>query len=299
MKQILTYPKYKDYTLFVVISLIATYNTLAQLKPVNAAYYANEFLMNPAMAGREELLNASIGFRQQLSSITGAPQTQFLTADYGFDAKSGVGLKVYSDKAGLLRETSVAATYAYHLPLGDESHLNFGIAATFTNNRLNHNLLNGDMDDPDAMDVNRRNTYIDSDFGLAYTSAATTLQAVFPNMVANLKKDKAAEVDHSLFFAAASYRFITDAGKIEPKLVYRGIKGFKNIVDVATNFSFQSGTKNQLNIMGIYHSSKNATFGFGITHNDHFSFNSSYTMGSSQIRSYTIGDLEIGIALKL
>lgn len=299
MNPIFTYPKNKKYGFLMVIGLLSTYNSIAQLKPLNVAYYANEFIINPAMAGREQLLIASIGFRQQLSSITGAPQTQFITADYGFDTKSGIGLKVYSDKAGLLRETSVAATYAYHLPLGHENHLNFGVSATFTNNRLNHNLLSGDSDDPDAIDVNRRDTYIDSDFGIAYTSATLTLQAAFPNMIANLKKGKEAEIDYALFFAAASYQFTTATGKVEPKLVYRGIKGFNNILDVATNFTFQSSTKNRLNIMGVYHSSRNATFGFGITHNDSFTFNSSYTMGTSQMRNYTIGDLELGIAFKL
>lgn len=275
------------------------YQVSAQLRPANAIYYFNEYLMNPAMAGKEKSTNISLGYRQQMTSFSGAPQNQFLAVDHGFDNKSGLGIKLNNDKAGLLKQTSIAATYAYHLPLGDQERLSFGLSATFTNHRLNESLLSGDPDDPDATGVNERKTYIDSDFGMAYRSASLTIQGVFPNMIATLNNSRITDTDYALFYSAISYRFVTDLGLAEPKLAYRGIKGFKNVVDLGTNFLFNSTTKNQFNLLGIYHSSNNATFGLGITFNSSFSFNSSYTMGTSQLKGYTIGDLELGVSLKL
>ncbi|RZK55857.1 MAG: type IX secretion system membrane protein PorP/SprF [Pedobacter sp.] len=283
----------------VLLCIINSKNAIAQLKPANAIYYFNEFLINPSMAGKESAVNASIGYRQQLSSFIGAPQNQFLAVDYGFDGKSGVGLKINNDKAGLLRQTSLAVTYAYHLPLNNDNRLSFGVSASFTNDRLNERILNGDPNDPDIVDVNQRKLYVDSDFGMTYTSKAITVQAVFPNMVATLKDSRSTEANYALFFSSVSYRVETNLGLLEPKVVFRGIKGFKNIVDVGTNFLFNSTTKNQFNVMGLYHSSKNATVGFGINFSERYKFNGSYTMGTTQLQGYSSGDFEIGLGLKL
>ncbi|RZL50077.1 MAG: type IX secretion system membrane protein PorP/SprF [Pedobacter sp.] len=290
----------------IVLTLLATITCLlnsnkssAQLKPANAIYYFNEFLINPSMAGKEEAFSASLGYRQQLSSFAGAPQNQFLAVDYGFDSKSGVGLKINNDKAGLLRQTTISATYAYHLPINELDRLSFGISATLTNDRLNESAINGDPNDPDVADVNQRKTYVDSDFGMTYRGKALKIQAVFPNMIASLKDSRNTEANYALFFSAISYRIETDLGVIEPKVAFRGIKGFKNIVDVGTNLQFKSTTKNQFNIMGLYHSSKNATIGFGINFNDRYAFNGSYTLGTTQLQGYSTGDFEIGLGLKL
>ncbi|RZL66221.1 MAG: type IX secretion system membrane protein PorP/SprF [Pedobacter sp.] len=285
--------------LAIMFCLINGNKAVAQLKPANAIYYFNEFLINPSIAGREEVLKASIGYRQQLSSFNGAPQNQFLAVDYGFDSKSGIGLKINNDKAGLLRQTSISATYAYHLPLNELDRLSFGISASFTNDRLNESIINGDPNDPDVADVNQRKAYVDSDFGMTYKGKALTIQAVFPNMVATIKNSRSTEANYALFFSSVSYSVETDLGLVEPKVVFRGIKGFKNIVDVGTNFQFKSTTKNQFNIMGLYHSSKNATVGFGINFNDRYAFNGSYTMATTQLQGYSTGDFEIGLGLKL
>ena len=300
MKKLEELGKWNKFGIAMLIALFSVNNkTLAQLKPANAVYYFNEYLINPAMAGKEQVLKASVGYRQQLSSFAGAPQNQFLAVDYGFDGKSGIGLKFNNDKAGLLRQTSAALTYAYHLPLNEVDRLSFGLSGTFTNDRLNEGSLIGDINDPDAMDVNQRKTYFDSDFGIAYRNKQLTIQAVFPNMIATLKNNRETEADYSTFFTAVSYQFETDLGLLEPKLTYRGIKGFKNVLDVGTNFLFQSNTKNQFNLMGFYHSSKSATIGFGMTFNSRYSFIGSYSINTTQLQNYSNGDFEIGIALKL
>ncbi|TCD26904.1 type IX secretion system membrane protein PorP/SprF [Pedobacter psychrodurus] len=301
MEKLNKYHKWNKVGIVMLIVLFSFNNeTFAQLKPANAIYYFNEYLVNPAIAGKEaKVVKASLGYRQQLSSFAGAPQNQFLAVDYGFDQKSGVGLKFNNDKAGLLRQTSVALTYAYHLPLNEEDRLSFGISGTFTNNRLNESSLIGDNSDPDAMDVNQRKTYFDSDFGIVYHNKLITVQAVFPNMIATLKNNRETEADYSTFFTAVSYKFETDLGLLEPKLTYRGIKGFKNVLDVGTNFLFNSNNKNQFNLMGFYHSSKSATVGFGITFNSRYSFTGSYSINTTLLQSYSNGDFEIGIGLKL
>ncbi len=282
-----------------VLLLMLSQQVVAQLKPVNASYFINEYVMNPAMAGTEKVFKANIGFRQQLSSFEGAPQTQFLTADYGFDTKSGVGFKLYSDKAGLLKETTIGISYAYHLPLNGQDHLNFGISGTMSNNKLSAGAIKGNLNDPDALDVNQRKTYIDSDFGISYSSEKLNVQAVFPNMFATINGSRVNESDYLLFFSAISYKIETTLGNLEPKLAFRGVKGFKNIVDFGANMSLHSSTENAISLVAIYHSSKNLSFGFDFVFNNKFGFNTSYTVATSQLNNYTLGDLEVGLSFKL
>jgi len=299
MKLLTSFFKESRIGMLVLLSGICYHPVSAQLKPVNALYYLNDYIINPAMAGMEPLVNASIGYRAQLTSIPGAPQSQYLTADYGFAGNSGVGIKLYNDKAGLLRQTALAVTYAYHLPISEEQELHFGISGTFTNYGLNTADIRGDAGDQEAMDVNQRNTYIDSDFGVTYTASRFKLQFVFPNMITALTKGRENQADYALFFSSVSYGFNTQIGVFAPLVAFRGVKGFDHIIDAGATLALKSTTQNSLNLIAMYHSSKNATFGFGVTFNKKYGINSSYTMGASQIRSQTIGDLEVGLSLKL
>ena len=302
MENIITYPRYCKFALVILLHVVlnSLFNcaVFAQLKPVNAGYFVNEYLMNPAMAGREKIVNSTIGVRQQFNSFMGAPQTQFLVADVGFSEKSGVGLKVYNDKAGLLRQTSLSLSYAYHLPVGNEKQLHFGFSNSLNSVHLDQELVTGDQNDPDMSDVNLRKTHIDADLGLAYTSKSISIQAVFTNMAAVLRNTRKNEVNYSLFYTAASYRFTSEIGAFEPKIAFRGIKGFDNILDLGADFKFKSTATNQLHLFGIYHSSNNASFGFGISPNDKFTFNSSYTMGTKALRNYTSGDFEVNVGYR-
>ena len=282
-----------------VFALLFHFSATAQLKPVNAIYYFNEYLMNPAMAGKEKVFKGSIGYRKQFSSFGNAPQTQFIAADYGFDTKSGVGLKIFNDQAGLLGETAIAASYAYHLMLTEENRLSFGLSGSYTKQRLNSSSFSGELDDPDVLDLEQRKGVFDSDFGMAYTSETFSLQVVFPNMINTLKNDESNGVNYTTLFAAVSYKLATDLGILEPKLAFRGIKGRNSIIDFGANFTLNASRTNQFNVMALYHSSKNATLGASILFNDRFSFNTSYTIGTGQLNSYSNGDFELGLGIKL
>lgn len=302
MKLSLTHQKSVKYiTLTLLFVSLYTFQQIAhaQLKPVSAVYFFNEYLLNPAMAGREATLNASMGFRKEGTLFKESPATQYLSADYGFNSKSGIGLILYNDKAGVLRQTSAAATYAYHLPLSENNRLHFGISATFSNNSLDTRMVNGDADDPDVMDVNRRKNYFDSDFGIAFTSKRLSVQTALPNMLTIFRNNRANEINYALFFSSVSYRFETSLMSIEPKSMFRSIKGYKNILDFGSNFTFQSETPNKLNLLALYHTTRHATVGMGISQDESFSFNASYTLGTSQMKSITNGDLEIGLTLKI
>ena len=118
-------------SLIMATLLLAGFAGYAQVDPLSAQYYTNQYLGNPAMAGLNQgfMINGSI--RKNWSNIPGTPSTQNLTADYGF-GKLGVGLKFFNDQAGLQKQTSALGTFSYHLPLsGNDQQLHIAFLPVF------------------------------------------------------------------------------------------------------------------------------------------------------------------------
>lgn len=273
----------------------------AQLYPMGAVYFQNQYLVNPALAGSNGGLSINAGYRSQWSNIPGAPTAQTLTADYAITDKAGLGINFYNDKAGLFKKTRGVASYAYHLPLNiDGSRLHFGVSLGFTNDRISNGDINADPNDATLVGYNESESYIDGDFGIAYLGKKLSIQAALPNMKSLLTKDESRNsVDQSIFFSSISYKMTLSEGangfNLEPKVVFRGIKGFDNIIDAGANLSYAD---DKLNFFGMYHTSKNMSFGIGFQHQA-FTFGGIYTSETSGLRNYTTGNFELALGLKL
>jgi len=270
----------------------------AQLNPLSAQYFTNQYLINPAFAGFTQGVKINAAYRKLWNNVPGAPLTQNVTADYGFQ-KVGIGLNVYNEKAGLLRQTRVLGSYAYHLPLnGDGQQLNFGVSLGFLNQRLETADINGDPNDPSVGQYNDRKTYLDGDFGVAYTSNHLNVQASIPNLKTFFKKDEIKMADVATFYSAISYKINLNAdekpAQIEPKVAFRGVKNHSNILDAGA----QLGLANQqVFLLGLYHSTKNATFGVGMDYQNKYMISGTYTTQTSALTNYTNGSFELDLRI--
>ncbi len=272
----------------------------AQLNPVAATYYQNQYLANPAMAGIEKGIIADINCRQEWTSFPGSPLTQTMTTEYGSE-RVGLGLNIYNDLSGLLKRTRVMGSYSYHLPLsGNGQRLNFGISLGFMSERLENSEIKGDADDMMVGRYNYNASYLDGDFGIAYTDNKLTIQAALPNMKAFLKKDDGRTVDHSTFFSAISYRLyypdMLQGLTLAPKICYRGVKGQDNLMDIGLGLGFGGSA---LNTMIIYHTNQSTTFGIGVNYRSSLSINSMYTTSNAALGDYINGSFEIGLRVNL
>lgn len=285
--------------LFLAFAMLQT-SVKGQLNPLATQYFQNQYLFNPAMAGINEGLNINLSVRKQWSSIPGSPFTQAVSADYLLN-RAAFGVNVYNDQSGLLRSTRAVATYAYHIPLGENNQkLSFGLSAGVLSQRVPLDLVVGDQNDLSIARYNERKSYLDGDFGASFTSNNFTVQAALPNLRSVFNQDNNNyTIDRSLYFTAASYRFGFGEQQnlivLEPKVCFRGVKGFDNILDAGANLMLAN---NQLSIQGMYHSSKNATFGFGLNKNA-YSILAFYTTETSGLSNYTNGDFEISLRLRL
>lgn len=274
-------------------------NAKALLEPSATQYFQNQYLANPAMAGLEKGLHLNAAYRNQWNGIEGAPVTKFFSADGAVGNRVGAGVHVFNDVAGLINRTRVGLTYAYHLPLNNpDQQLHFGLSLAWNVQRIDYKNLDGDLNDPSIGAFNRRDNYFEAEYGMAYTDTRLTIQASLPNLRSVFTgSDK--EVDGGgVFFTAASYRFaVNDAiTSIEPKICYRGVKGFDNILDAGVNVSILNDVAN---VMAMYHSSKSITAGIGVNILKTVGIQAMYTSQTGGIRTYVDGTFEIGATVNL
>lgn len=274
-------------------------NAQALLEPSGTQYFQNQYLSNPAMAGLEKGLHLNAAYRKQWSGIDGAPVTKFFTADAAVGNRVGAGLNIFNDVAGLINRTRVALTYAYHLPLSDADHqLHFGLSLAWNVQRVDYKNLNGDAMDPSVGAFNRRDNYFEAEYGMAYTDTKLTLQASIPNIRSLVTGDNKAVDGGGIFFTAASYRFALDETitSVEPKICYRGVRGYDNIIDAGVNVSLLN---NVANVMAMYHTSKSVTAGIGVKILETVAVQAMYTTQTGGVKTYVDGTYEVGVTVNL
>jgi type IX secretion system PorP/SprF family membrane protein len=202
---------YKTF-LLMAITAISTTTLKAQLNPLSAQYYTNQYLINPAFAGAGQGIKLNGAYRKLWNNVEGSPLTQNLTVDYGFN-KVGIGLAINNESSGLERQTRVVGSYAYHLQLNNNNQqLHFGVSLGFMSQRLENADIYGDPADPSVGQYNDRKTYLDGDFGIAYTSDKLNIQAAIPNLKSVLKNDVIKLADVATFYTAVSYKIWISEG---------------------------------------------------------------------------------------
>ncbi|MBC9933036.1 PorP/SprF family type IX secretion system membrane protein [Chitinophaga qingshengii] len=275
-------------------------NSQALLEPSGTQYFHNQYLANPAMAGLDTGLHVNAAYRNQWNGMNGAPVTKFLSADIQATDRMGLGMNIFNDVAGLINRTRVALSYAYRIPLGQRrQQLSFGLSAVWNVQRLDLKTVNGDMNDPSFGAFNRRDNYFEAEYGMAYTDQHLNIQASLPN-IRNLVTHRDEGVNGgSIFFSAVSYRFLPEGSVlsvIEPKLCFRGVRGYDNILDAGLKLVF---LEKVANFMVMYHSSQNVTTGIGVNVMKTLGIQAMYTFQTGGLKTYVNGTYEIGATLHL
>jgi hypothetical protein len=155
-----------------------------------------------------------------------------------------------------------------------------------------------DMSDVSVAKFNDRGMYFDGDLGVAYTGKGLNIQASLPN-VRGLRQEYVTDnlVNQPTFFTAISYKTKINLSEgvnplgIEPKLVYRGVEGFKSLVDVGANWT---ALQDKLSVITMYHSTQNVTLGLGFVYKS-LGLNALHTTKSYDIRSQGQSNFEIGL----
>lgn len=268
----------------------------AQLNPMASQYFQNPYLANPAMAGSNQGLRLNMGYRSQWNAIQGSPKNTTLTADYR-SKNVGLGFSFYKDQAGLIDRTKFAATYAYYVPLNGESKsLSFGLSLGIQNENLNNQAIVGSGNDQAALDFNDRETMLDGDFGVTYTSKNLTIEGVLNNLKKQFKDEDWNSADFSTFYSVVTYQINFRNLQFSPKLAYRRVRNFKDIFDIGGEIKTNN---EQLGFITLYHTSKNFTLGMSYEHNKQWQLLAVYNTPTNELKNNTNGSFELGFQLKL
>ncbi|WP_214070977.1 PorP/SprF family type IX secretion system membrane protein [Mucilaginibacter sp. dw_454] len=292
----------KSWLITLLLVIAATLTSKAQLNPFQSFYFQNPYLYNPAAAGMSPELNIDMGYRQQWSGFPGTPKTGVFTADFQPTERVGLGVNVNDDQAGLMRQTRAMITYAYHLPLGENSQqLHFGLSVGVNDGRINYAAVNGDVTDSQIAQYNQLKAYVDGDFGLAYTNNKLYIGAAIPNLKSAFFKtsDTRFDADRLLFVAVSSYKIPLQGDNssfmLEPLAGYRIVKDYNGIFDAGFNFSVNNYG---LYLQSIYHTSKSLGIGFGLDQGS-YAINLAYNLETGGLSQYTEGEFELGLKVRL
>ncbi|MFZ4100431.1 MAG: PorP/SprF family type IX secretion system membrane protein [Sphingobacterium thalpophilum] len=270
-------------------------NSTAQINPLGAQYFHNQYLANPAMAGYRGGMRLNLGYRNQSDNIPGSPKNLSVTGDYGTE-KVGVGINFFKDEAGLFNRSRLQGTYAYHLPLDDSQKLHCGISLGIQTERLNNQAIVGSPNDQVVISFNDQESILDGDFGMAYTSSTFSIMGSISNLSRQLKIEDEQTADFGMFYTAVGYKIKLTDWHVEPKVAYRGFLNFQNILDVGAEISTSS---DQLLFMSMYHSNKTMSFGISYHQKKDWKLFLMYNNPTQELKSYATGTFEIGLQLIL
>jgi len=117
--------------LIVHFSLCLVHFSNAQQDPIYASYMQNPLTINPAYAGSNNMLNASVQYRTQWAGLDANPTTINFSGHMSvFHNKIGAGIMVIQDKLGDNKNTEFQAVGSYKIQLND-SWLSFGMQTGF------------------------------------------------------------------------------------------------------------------------------------------------------------------------
>jgi type IX secretion system PorP/SprF family membrane protein len=135
------------FILFLFIFLFPT-QLMGQMFPLSDHYVNNPLAINPAYAGCDEALSATISYRNQWVGFTDAPKTVILSFHTPLlNDRMGLGLHMENNSIGIYNETSFIGNYAYRRELyNGRIALGLGFGLTVYHNAWNE-LNVADADD--------------------------------------------------------------------------------------------------------------------------------------------------------
>jgi type IX secretion system PorP/SprF family membrane protein len=209
-------------------------------------YFFNPVYINPAYAGSRELISGSLVNRNQWVGMSGAPNSQSLTLHSAIpNSRVGLGLQVYNDKAGPIKNTGLSFTYAYHIPLNETTKLSFGLSGMLNNIRVSWDDINVDNPNDPSFTGNTASAWVpDAAAGVylyksrfyAGLSASHLFQSKF-NMTSTSSADQA-KFFRQYYLTSGVVIPINKVVDFRPSVLLKYVGAAPLVVDVNGSFIF-------------------------------------------------------------
>jgi type IX secretion system PorP/SprF family membrane protein len=117
--------------------------------PVYSQYLQNGLMINPAYTGSRGALSTFLSYRMQWMGASGAPKIQSFSLHTPMkNDKVALGLLAQFMQFGITKSSSLYASYAYHVRLGN-GKLSFGLKGGVDMSNTNYSLIRETLTNPD------------------------------------------------------------------------------------------------------------------------------------------------------
>lgn len=227
-------------TKLIMCALIIASMVNAQQDASFSMYFFNPVYINPGYAGSRETFSGTMVHRSQWSGMEDAPSTQNISIHSAIPySKVGLGLQVYNDRTGPMRNTGINLTYAYHIPVTKKAKLSLGVTGMLNNLNIKWNRIHVENpNDPSFID-NPANSWVpDAAFGMYYyqkrfyagLSSNHLMESKFGFTETN-GADKA-RFYRQYYFTTGIVLPINDALDIRPSLLIKHVQASPTVFDL-------------------------------------------------------------------
>jgi type IX secretion system PorP/SprF family membrane protein len=321
----------KRYILTLSLLCICCCAGMAQQRPQYTQYTFNNYLLNPAVSGIENYTDFRAGYRSQWTGLEGAPVTSYLsvnmplgerflygdptsmsgesqnplsrlaTRDYlAAEPHHGVGAMVITDRAGPINQTSLSATYAYHLGITSKLNLSVGVLAGV--NRISLDVSQVKLENPDDPAVyNGNNSQYKPDVGLgvwAYSGdfyvGASVQQLIKQTLSFGNRSvyNQGKTVPH-YFFTGGMKVYLDDDITLLPSVLFKVVNPAPASFDINLKLAFS----NKFWVGGSYRHNDAKAAMLGINLSKVINLGYAYDFTSSNLRTVSNGTHEIVLAI--
>lgn len=220
--------------LMAVCAMIGSLNASAQLDPIYALYFNNPITINPAYAGANSMLNASIQYRTQWAGIESNPTTiNFNSHMSVLNNKGGVGIMATQDRIGDSKSTEFNTMYAYKINF-KWATMSFGMQAGFTRYVSDPLLLTiRDSGDPSFNPIRVTNFNVGS--GILFKGdqwmAGLSVPRMLPASVSQFGTTIKLYDQNYYMFGSYSF-FMSEKFRLRPAVLLRAVSGQPLSADV-------------------------------------------------------------------
>ena len=232
------------YTIFFCALFFAHIKACAQRNPIFAQYMFNGLVLNPAYSGSQGTMVLTGSARSQWTGIKGAPQTQVFTAHSPIKfTRSAAGAVLIHDQAGVIGQTTILGTYAYHIPVSRNGKISVGgqAGATYYSANLSDVNVVTQNNAPDlAFASNESRVLPNLGIGVYYYSKTTYIGVSLPTLINNRwsvsdeGKINEAQVRHYYLTAGHVFDLSPDL-KLKPNILLKWIEGGPFQYDINAN----------------------------------------------------------------
>ncbi len=309
------------FRIIAVVGLLAVMPDIsAQQFPLYSQYTMNGFLLNPSYAGSDYYTTFGLTVREQWLSLPNAPstyaaafQTRILNDSYITKSTAvrkkidrptkggrvGVGGYLFSDHNGIMHRTGLQLAYAYHLPIGIDQQLSFGLSLSAYQYFVDiaGAVMPDDVQD-DLLNNYDQVVYIpDANFGVSYMTrnyyAGFAMTNLFRGtlMIGNGGKNGRSELGH--YFLTGGIRLYPGVDWIiEPSIMLKSsdmvFKSFQ--VDLTGRVYYKDDYW-----LGLSYRTGDAIVMLAGLKVDRFYIGYAFDFTMSEIRSYTYGTHELTV----